>query len=177
MRFASQRFDAVYCSDLGRARETLAAVCSAPGAAHPAARFTPLLRERGAGVYEGAKVSVVNAAARAAAVPPRQWRPEGAESWDDVRDRASAFLTLLASAHVHGERLQTTRVLAISHGGFMRELLAAASVAAGGRAGNTAVYELHLTRSRSGRVCATLVRANDTSHLSAALTEHTSGGE
>jgi len=172
---ARSSFDAAYCSDLGRARETLECVCSATSSI-PQPFYTPLLRERAAGVLEGTPLGCVEAAAQAAGVAARQFRPDGGgESWEDVRSRASAFLQLVAAEHCFDER--QTNVLVISHGGFIREALAAASCPTS-RAGNTAVYELHLTR-RVGRKtpAVRLVRANDTRHLSDALTERMSGGE
>jgi broad specificity phosphatase PhoE len=56
--------------------------------------FLPLLRERGAGVFEGLPLATVAAACTAQGGPPRRFRPEGGESWEDVRARAKDFLLL-----------------------------------------------------------------------------------
>jgi broad specificity phosphatase PhoE len=168
-RLACRRFDAVYCSDLRRTVDTLDRLSTAPGAAHQAggAVLTPLLRERAAGSLEGqpmaAMYSAVEAAGRAGTT--RAWAPPGGESWDDVRSRAHQFLRLVAERHLSGSDSAT--VLAISHGGFMHELLAAAGVRASGRVGNTAVYELLLRRTQRGDTCVAsrVFVANCTRHL------------
>ena len=98
-RLAHARFGVVYCSDLGRCVETLELASAAaselePGAwsLGPAPQYLPLLRERGAGVFEGTPLGTVDAAAAAAGVTTRAFRPDGGESWADVRARAAKFL-------------------------------------------------------------------------------------
>ena len=163
----------MYCSDLGRCRETLQLASDA--ASLPLAQYLPLLRERGAGVFEGTPLGTVDKAAAAAGVSTRAFRPEGGESWADVRARAAEFLLLLAS-HIPRAVEESEAVLAVSHGGFIRAFIAAAAERsppgrlalpnAGERAGNTAVYTFELQRAPSGKTwhCA-LVAANDTTHL------------
>ena len=92
-RLAHTRFAAVYCSDLGRCVETLQIASSKrTGVPQPAPQFLPLLRERGAGVFEGTPLGTVDAAAAAAGTSARAFRPPGGESWADVRARAATFL-------------------------------------------------------------------------------------
>jgi hypothetical protein len=93
-RLATTPHDAVYCSDLRRAVETLRIVADAAQPPHPPATLLPLLRERGAGVFEGTPLGTVDAAAVAAGAAARSYRPDGGESWQDVRKRAAAALQL-----------------------------------------------------------------------------------
>ena len=93
-RLAATRLDAVFCSDLARATETLRLVADAAASPHPPPTLTPQLRERGGGVLEGAALAAVDEAVRAAGVPPRRFRPDGGESWEDVAHRATAFLDM-----------------------------------------------------------------------------------
>ena len=206
-RLARTRFGAVYCSDLARCTETLQIATSAASELHdlasplPAPQYLPLLRERGAGVFEGTPLGTVDAAAAAAGMTTKAFRPEGGESWGDVRARAVSFLSLLAS-HIPRTRAECETVLAVTHGGFIRGACAAAatrthplthsaaavisaaaersppgapSVAnSGQRAGNTAVYTFELQRTPSGSWHCALVAANDTTHLAnlEAASEH-----
>ena len=92
----------MYCSDLVRCTETLQIATSAASELHdsaaaallPAPQYLPLLRERGAGVFEGTPLGTVDAAAAAAGMTIKAFRPEGGESWGDVRARAVKFLSL-----------------------------------------------------------------------------------
>jgi broad specificity phosphatase PhoE len=158
VRLRGERFDRVYCSDLARARDTLA--CCAVVCNESDVVYSPLLRERAAGALEGLPMSAMqDAVAKAAGVSERQWKPEGGESWADVRQRATLFLTDVAKLG------GTKRVLAVTHGGFIHELMAAAGVKAHGRMGNTCVNELAVRRTANGGISCTLIVANDTSHL------------
>ena len=159
VRLRGERFDRVYCSDLARARDTLA--CCSVLCDEADVVFSPLLRERSAGVLEGQPMSAMqDAVTKAAGVSERQWKPEGGESWADVRQRATTFLTDVSQLG------GTTRVLAVTHGGFIHELMAAAGVRAPGRPGNTCVNEMLVRRTANGKgISCTLVVVNDTSHL------------
>ena len=100
-RLAGTRFGAVYCSDLGRCVETLQ-IASELEPSRPVPQYLPLLRERGAGVFEGTPLGTVEAAAAAAGVSAREFRPEGGESWADVRTRAAKFLLMCVGRGVVG---------------------------------------------------------------------------
>ncbi len=80
-------FAAVYTSDLRRAAETAALALAAAG--RPAGEAVPdaRLREKGAGEMEGRPLGACERAARAAGAAPRQFRPRGGESWEDVAVR------------------------------------------------------------------------------------------
>ncbi|MUM76461.1 histidine phosphatase family protein [Pseudodesulfovibrio sp. F-1] len=116
-RALAMPFDAAFCSDLARARETARRVlahCS-QGVAAP----TPLLREIALGQWEGLTVAEVRErypgeyGRRGADLPG--YRPAGGESFADVQARAVRFLDSLAPL--------TGTVLAVAHGGFNRALL------------------------------------------------------
>ena len=169
VRLRGERFDRVYCSDLARARDTLGC-CSVACEAHVV--YSPLLRERAAGVLEGRPMSAMqDALASAAGVSERHWKPDGGESWADVRERATTFVQDIVGVN----NSAGMRVLAVTHGGFIHELMAAAGVRAGGRPGNTALYELTVRRTANGGVACTLVVGNDTSHLPPELAGGTQG--
>ena len=143
----------MYCSDLARCAETLQIATSAASELHdsaaasplPAPQYLPLLRERGAGVFEGTPLGTVDAAAAAAGMTTVAFRPDGGESWGDVRARAVKFLTLYVysafaclfcaclgrnltfwsgcnrlAAHIPRAREESETVLAVTHGGFIR---------------------------------------------------------
>jgi len=101
-RLARTRFHTVYCSDLGRCVETLQIATAASAllatqredAQQPEPQFLSVLRERGAGEFEGTPLGTVDSAAAAAGLSTRAFRPVGGESWHDVLVRASAFLQL-----------------------------------------------------------------------------------
>lgn len=110
--------DAVYSSDLRRARNT----------AHPLAlgwslplRETSALRERGFGIYEGQDWDHVHTLlerdAALAGVPLHEHAPPGGESRQQVEERLHTFLHQLDQQHT-GER-----VWVVSHGGVIRNLL------------------------------------------------------
>ncbi|PRY73436.1 histidine phosphatase family protein [Halomonas ventosae] len=115
---AGEAFDAVHCSDLTRCRQTLAHVL--PGR-EGAAAFDARLRELDFGDYEGRTWGELKDDARY-----RAWvdsagmqAPPGGESADDLWARLEAWLEgVLAQAAEQGHR----RVLAVSHGGAIREL-------------------------------------------------------
>jgi len=161
-RLREERLEAVMCSDLLRARETLALVLSALGQPAPPPTYTPLLRERAAGQAEGRRRADYDleraAAASAAGVAVDQLVEEGAETFPELLARADAFLALLSSRGV------SETVLAISHGGFIRAILAACGVGRVAAVENCAALELVSSRSKAGGWRWEL-RRHETSHL------------
>lgn len=115
---AGEAFDAVHCSDLLRCRQTLAHVL--PGF-EASAVFDARLRELDFGDYEGRTWDELNTDPRY-----RAWidsagmqAPPGGESADALWGRLEAWLEgVIAKATEQGHR----RVLAVSHGGAVREL-------------------------------------------------------
>ena len=115
---ANEAFDAVHCSDLTRCRQTLAHVLPARVAA---ACFDARLRELDFGEYEGRTWEALKEDTRY-----RAWidsageqAPPGGESAEALWTRLEAWLgEVLLQAAERGHR----RVLAMTHGGVIREL-------------------------------------------------------
>lgn len=112
-RFAGERFDAVYCSDLLRARQTLE-----PFGLDAEAIFTPLLREKSWGRHEGKRFEEIVARERLAYENFEQWITaldgEGVEAY---RERIAHFFmeTLPKAEHQN--------VLVVTHAGVIRTLM------------------------------------------------------
>ncbi|MFG6137673.1 histidine phosphatase family protein [Halomonas sp. B23F22_10] len=116
---ADVAFDAVHCSDLTRCRQTLAHVLE--GRADAAPRLDARLRELAFGDYEGRTWAELKDDPDYRAWVDSQGRlaTPGGESADDLWARLSAWLEeVMAEARTAGHR----RVLAVSHGGAIREL-------------------------------------------------------
>lgn len=150
-------FDAVWSSDLRRARQT--AEIAFPDSA---IRLDERLREMHAGVHEGmlfkelpAEAAALRAAVRAG---DATLAPAGGESYRDVIARIRGWLADLP---------QSGRIASVVHGGVVH---AAVRLALGQQAGwpdgaqlstaNTSITELHVAASGL-----TLVRLNDHAHL------------
>ena len=105
---------AIYASPMRRVRQTLAHILSAYGLDETAVIFDERLRERDFGRYEG---MVWDDLIKAGVNPwerPRDyyyWRPEGGESYDDVRRRVAGF-----AGHMQNP------AIIVSHGGIHRVL-------------------------------------------------------
>ncbi|QTF91580.1 histidine phosphatase family protein [Halomonas sp. BM-2019] len=115
---AGEAFDAVHCSDLARCRQTLAHIWAGQ---EREVRFDPRLRELDFGDYEGRTWDELKDDPRYRAWVDSAGRqaPPGGESADSLWQRLEAWLQeVLAGAREQGHR----RVLAVSHGGAIREL-------------------------------------------------------
>ncbi len=96
VELAKQRFSEVYCSDLGRTKETLRHILeSFSDTESIKINYCPLVREKGFGVLEGLKREVYQGIVKQSGIPLRDYKPEGGESWHDVHQRAIDFLDLL----------------------------------------------------------------------------------
>ena len=118
-RLAAADFDAGYVSDLGRARQTAAAVAARTGVEFV---VEPLLREIGMGAWQGLTAGQV--CARHGALWA-QWRerprwdlPPSGEGAEALAGRVDAMLARLVSRHAGH------RVACVSHGGFVQAVLA-----------------------------------------------------
>lgn len=89
-----------------------------------------------AGIYEGTPIGSCTAAARAAGVAERDFRPEGGESWTDVEQRAEDFWQFILSKHSSTDVLENIHpapsvlldnklphVIVVTHSGFIASLL------------------------------------------------------
>jgi 2,3-bisphosphoglycerate-dependent phosphoglycerate mutase len=122
---AGVELDAIYASDLVRARETAAAVATGHGLD---VRVDPRLRERSFGSWEGLTREDI-------AAFPTGSRHDG-ESDDEVRARVLAAIDDIAAAH------PGRQVLVVSHGGALNTLWHHALGVRVERWENCAVYKL-----------------------------------
>lgn len=126
-------FDMLCTSDLKRALQTSRAIV----AANPTLPILidKRLREKGCGVLEGKPLGTAESVAKELRVDVRSYRPENGESWEDVQRRAHRFLDdivlrfplMMKRAVLLGQSLrpygESPRVLVVSHGGFIKEVL------------------------------------------------------
>jgi broad specificity phosphatase PhoE len=118
-RLAHVAVDAVWSSDLARARDTAEQI-AAPH--HLCVHVTPLLRECGFGAWEGlTEAEIIGRGQadvlRAYRADPVQVRPPGGERLEEVWDRLIAVLHRLRSEYPSGN------VVVVGHGGSMRAIL------------------------------------------------------
>ena len=106
---ASEAWDAIYASDLSRARETARIIGESIGLSEVTSDHR--LRERSFGEAEG-----MDSSERKRRFPDWDGIP-GAELWEEVRRRGLAVLDMIAASHP-GER-----VLLVSHGGVLISVL------------------------------------------------------
>ena len=166
-RLRDTRFNAVYCSDLRRCRDTLAQIAQSVELPDPV--FDPRIREKGGGVLEGSPLGTADKEAKKRGVGIREYRPEGGESWRDVQARAHDFLMEVVTRHLASPT--PVKVLVVSHGGCIMELnnviraVKHQPALHANVAKNTSLYVFRVTR-KAGKLSFFEVLANDTSHLS-----------
>lgn len=117
-----ERFDLIYSSDLTRCRQTLEFSRAAPHGAQvlPEVR----LREIDFGDYEGKTYDELKDQPdyRAWIDSVGEQRIPGGENAADLRARLNAWLTDVASAAANVDGTAPIKVLAVAHGGVIREL-------------------------------------------------------
>jgi broad specificity phosphatase PhoE len=156
---------AVWSSDLSRARETAAAIARA---LNLTVETTPLLRETMLGEWEGLTRAEIEARGDGELLAnyirdSHRFRPPGSETLEAVWERLQRAAALIRAAHPTGQ------VAVVGHGGSLRALLCAALDAPADsmrrlwldNASLSIIEEMNDDRGRYGRV--TLI--NDTSHL------------
>jgi broad specificity phosphatase PhoE len=111
--------DAVYSSDLQRARETAEIVAASKGLT---VEVLPDLREVDVGSWSG-----LNRAEAEARFPDayRRW-VDGGEGWEDGETYEQLGARVLRAVHEIADRHSGQRVLAVAHGGSIRAIHAAA---------------------------------------------------
>lgn len=116
LRDESIRFEAIYSSDLRRARHTAELIAAPLGQAEEIVDAEEL-RERGLGPLEGLTYPQIEEQLpedyELHTVGDPHYRPEGGESWADTFSRACPFLREICRRHAGG------KVLAVSHGGVL----------------------------------------------------------
>jgi probable phosphoglycerate mutase len=122
LAMADERLDAVYSSDLYRARDTARALAEGAGLE---VRTDETLRERGFGIFEGLTFKEIE---ERFPDQSRRWRqrdasfgPEGGETLADFFERAVASVAAIAARHRGGH------IAVVTHGGVLDALYRAAS--------------------------------------------------
>ncbi|OKP97395.1 histidine phosphatase family protein [Paenibacillus sp. P46E] len=124
----------VYCSDLRRCRETLAVIAPSLG---QSAVYDSRLREMSFGAWEGQNYEQLqnNPSYRSWIDDPTAFAPPGGESWAVFTGRVESFLSdlLHTAAEASGPRNGPLRVLIVTHGGVIRQMLARTTAGLGFR--------------------------------------------
>ncbi len=109
---ATSPFSHIYCSDLVRTRQTVERLVALRG--QDTVIYDARLREKGAGTAEGIKLVALHKIQKDSGQSARVYKPEGGESWEDVRVRATSFYEHLLELMQQGVR---GPVLVVTHGG------------------------------------------------------------
>ncbi|OKP68099.1 hypothetical protein A3842_27285 [Paenibacillus sp. P3E] len=124
----------VYCSDLRRCCETLAVI--APSLVQSAV-YDSRLREMSFGAWEGQTYEQLqsNPSYRSWIDDPTAFTPPDGESWAEFTGRVESFLSemLHIAAEAPGLRNGPIRVLIVTHGGVIRQMLARTTAGLGFR--------------------------------------------
>lgn len=166
-RLMREKYEAVYCSDLKRVRQTVEEIKRVQPPEHKFdLNFKTELRERNAGEFEGHPYGSIDAAARAAGESPRSFTPRWGESWEDVRARAENFLQGLVEEHLPppnptmvgiASKADKKRpgdqksVLVVTHGGFVKEWIDTVSHYGGGCLASDPITQLTSQKSNGPR--------------------------
>lgn len=122
-------FDAVYSSDLARVSQTAEIIVKANkffegSEPEEVLRMEPNLRERTFGCLEGRPFKTMQDEAAARGLTTWEYTPEGAESHQDVSNRADAFLMdFLGDLKAEYDTGYNPTILIVTHGGYILELL------------------------------------------------------
>lgn len=108
-RLKDEKIDYIYCSDLGRTKETLNYIIKY----HKKAPiiYEQLLRERNFGDFNGKKFDDYKT--KRDAINRNNWRPKNGENFYDVKKRIRKFLKYLLENHKDDDT-----ILIVSHGGW-----------------------------------------------------------
>ena len=114
LRLKNEQIDAIYSSDLTRARQTAAEIAKFH---RVPIHYDRLLRERSFGKFEGMLVNEWRKIRDKSSLPAYLYRPPGGESYVDLQKRINKFLTSIKKKH--GKHT----VLVVSHGGVIRTFI------------------------------------------------------
>ena len=110
-RLKNEKIDFIYCSDLGRTKETLKEILK--NHAHVPVVYDELLRERAKGVFENRPRIEHQTVREESGLSRFEFRPEGGENFIDVGARVKKFVTTLIKNHKPSET-----ILIVTHGGW-----------------------------------------------------------
>jgi len=121
--FAEDRPDAIYSSDLQRARNTAEVIASAAGLQ---ISMDVRLRESAFGSWEGMTYSEIQERwpeeYKAWQNDPLTWFPPGGETLEQVTGRLSSFMSDLHVNHTRQNHTQQ-KIMVVAHGGSLRALI------------------------------------------------------
>jgi probable phosphoglycerate mutase len=106
LRLKDEKMDVVFSSDLGRARETTEEILKFHDVP---VHYTKDLRERGLGIFEGKPKEEFKNILKEAGSMKYDYRPEGGETFHDIRERVEGFLESII------EKYMGKSVLVVSH--------------------------------------------------------------
>jgi len=114
-RLKDEKMDAIFCSDLKRARDTAREIIKF----HPRVpiHYTRKLRERSFTVLEGKHAEVYFEAAKKEGVPRYLYRPAGGENFPDMKKRIMPFFEKVYEKYIG------KTVLFVTHGGVIKVIL------------------------------------------------------
>lgn len=106
-----EHIDQVYCSDLKRAVDTAAEILKF----HPDTpiHYTPELRERSLGIYEGRPKHEWKSVVEASILPFPLFKPINGESYEEVQERIYDFYNYIVAKH------PKDTILLVTHGGTL----------------------------------------------------------
>lgn len=109
-----ERIHHTYISDLKRAADTASEVLKC----HPETQaiYTPELRERNLGIYEGGPRTYWKKATEESPLPFHRFKPEGGESYEELQARVGNFYSQLIKKHANDT------ILLLSHAGALTML-------------------------------------------------------
>ena len=119
LRLQDEKLDAIYSSDLTRARETTEEIAKFHDCP---VHYDPEVRERNLGVFEGRLRTEYFEAQKMSSSSVEEFKPEGGESFLELKERAWGFLTRLLERY---EDHEDKTVLISSHGGWIKNLFVA----------------------------------------------------
>ena len=121
----NETFDFVFTSDLKRCKETAAIILEENiNFKKNEGNYAEieLLREKDFGIYEGANFDDYKDTAKKEGFSWFDFVPKGAESLDDVKNRADKFLRMVY-ATISSSNKQTSNVLVVTHGFVIAQLI------------------------------------------------------
>jgi len=114
VRLKNEKIDAIYSSDLERARQTAIEIAKYHKAK---VRCSILLRERKFGELEGMPAQDYKKIRDETGIPKYLYRPPGGENYPDLQKRAEKFLSMIKKKH------PGQNILVVSHGGVIRTFI------------------------------------------------------
>ena len=123
------RYEEVYCSDLNRVKETCdIAMTKGEYQYKGDVVYTPLLREKSAGIYEMRPKQFMHKCMKdSKEFNERKFKPRNGESWEDLQSRVVEFVENIKSSNRPDRKKKADgepwRILVFTSGGFIKEFI------------------------------------------------------